>query len=377
LAAALWEFWWFGGHLNEGLERLERALARGEEAPTAIQAWAREGAGVLAHFAGDDERAVAHLEIGQALYRAAADRRGIAGTLYSLGVIAEDRGTFDQATDFLTEAANLSRGLGDRRSEAFSIVHLGMVAYGQRELDQAIAHSGSGIALAREIGSNAGVVLGTFCLALTAIERGEHTQATACFQEIVSWLDGSGVFTGTWQRRLVDGLDRTLSGVALLAAELGQSSRAALLFGAAAYVREMNGLSLALPERTPFEQALRRLHRAMTPEAFAAAWAAGQEMAPDQVRAELAAALAADAQSDARKHVRPSIARMTPRQFEVLRLLANGYSDRQIADALSVSLRTVHHHVAGILASLGAKSRTAAVTVALTTGLLNDDPPGP
>jgi DNA-binding NarL/FixJ family response regulator len=56
---------------------------------------------------------------------------------------------------------------------------------------------------------------------------------------------------------------------------------------------------------------------------------------------------------------------LTRREREVLRLLAEGRPNREIADALSISPRTVGKHVEGILATLGVESRTAAVGYAL------------
>ena len=56
---------------------------------------------------------------------------------------------------------------------------------------------------------------------------------------------------------------------------------------------------------------------------------------------------------------------LTPRELEVLRLLADGLTDREIGDALFVSRRTATTHVASILTKLGAPSRAAAVAYAI------------
>jgi len=61
---------------------------------------------------------------------------------------------------------------------------------------------------------------------------------------------------------------------------------------------------------------------------------------------------------------------LTPREMEVLRLVATGDTDRGIADVLYVSRRTVSSHVSNILAKLGAPSRRAAVVTAARIGLL-------
>ena len=61
---------------------------------------------------------------------------------------------------------------------------------------------------------------------------------------------------------------------------------------------------------------------------------------------------------------------MTERELEVLNLVAEGYSNPQIADRLGVSRNTVKFHVSSIMAKLDASSRTEAVTVALRRGLI-------
>jgi DNA-binding CsgD family transcriptional regulator len=61
---------------------------------------------------------------------------------------------------------------------------------------------------------------------------------------------------------------------------------------------------------------------------------------------------------------------LSPREREVLALVARGHSDRAIAEQLIVSPHTVHRHVANIRAKLGAGSRAAAVAEAARLGLL-------
>ena len=61
---------------------------------------------------------------------------------------------------------------------------------------------------------------------------------------------------------------------------------------------------------------------------------------------------------------------LTAREQEVLRLLADGRSDREIAQTLFVSRRTATTHVANILAKLGVSSRAAAAAHAIRAGLV-------
>ena len=63
--------------------------------------------------------------------------------------------------------------------------------------------------------------------------------------------------------------------------------------------------------------------------------------------------------------------RVTPREVEVLELIAEGLRDREIASALGISEKTAYVHVKNILAKLGAKDRTAAVRAAVRRGILH------
>jgi ATP/maltotriose-dependent transcriptional regulator MalT len=61
---------------------------------------------------------------------------------------------------------------------------------------------------------------------------------------------------------------------------------------------------------------------------------------------------------------------LSPRAIEVLGLVANGLTNREIADALFVSKRTVDSHLVSIFSKLGVDSRRAAVAKARERGLL-------
>ena len=63
--------------------------------------------------------------------------------------------------------------------------------------------------------------------------------------------------------------------------------------------------------------------------------------------------------------------KLTPRELLVLTLVAAGFSDRKIAEKLSISIRTVNNYVLDIRAKLKAKSRTQAAVRALKKGLLS------
>src|SRR5262249_56368119 len=60
---------------------------------------------------------------------------------------------------------------------------------------------------------------------------------------------------------------------------------------------------------------------------------------------------------------------LTPREQEVLALVAEGLADREISQRLFISERTVHHHVSAVLAKIGVTSRTAAAREAPRLGV--------
>ena len=66
---------------------------------------------------------------------------------------------------------------------------------------------------------------------------------------------------------------------------------------------------------------------------------------------------------------------LTERETQVLKLLAQGYSNKEIGRELEIGEKTVKTHVGNVLAKLGVPSRTQAALYALRVGLVSLDPP--
>ncbi|MDP9438907.1 MAG: response regulator transcription factor [Actinomycetota bacterium] len=64
---------------------------------------------------------------------------------------------------------------------------------------------------------------------------------------------------------------------------------------------------------------------------------------------------------------------LTPRELEVLKLVATGKTNRQIAEELFLSANTIKVHVQHLIAKLGVSDRTQAATLAVQMGLLSSE----
>ena len=123
----------------------------------------------------------------------------------------------------------------------------------------------------------------------------------------------------------------------------------------AAVARLWLSRALAALRRPDSAQAQARAAR----DAFAAIGAARELRSADALLAGGAAGAGA-----------PDLGELSPREVEVLRLVAQGLGDAEIAERLVLSPHTVHRHVANVRTKLRLPSRTAAVAYAARAGLL-------
>ena len=115
-----------------------------------------------------------------------------------------------------------------------------------------------------------------------------------------------------------------------------------------------------------------RPHRpALSPDA--AADAIVREAAEGRLDPDVVAAIAEVAQGRVRRVARSAPAGLTDREVEVLRLVAEGCSNREIADRLVISTRTAEHHVQHIYEKIGLSTRAGATMFALQHELLIPD----
>jgi serine/threonine-protein kinase PknK len=198
-------------------------------------------------------------------------------------------------------------------------------------------------------------------------QHGEYGRAAALYEEALLLARDVGL---TW----VIGL--CLRGIAALAGARRQPDRAARLLAAAQALLERIGVVLDATGRSEDAAIHADARAALGEDRFGAAWATGRALSLDDAIADALAttdeiAAGIGAPPDERLHPLPG--GLTGREVEVLRLLAVGKTNPEIADALVISLNTVYRHVNHIFTKLAVSNRTEAATYAHQHGLL--EPP--
>jgi predicted ATPase/DNA-binding SARP family transcriptional activator/DNA-binding CsgD family transcriptional regulator len=392
LAGTLRWFWEGRGYHGEGRGWLEEALAKNGRASVAARAKALDGVGWLAVGQGDIDRGAVAAEEGLELI-GGSDVEGInaAHFLRMLGQVAEMRGDYERAMELFEESLRLCREAGDGRGLSWALISLGNVSGCQGDHDQAMELYEEGMALSRELGDAAMLPKYLLNLGNVSMDRGDHVRATQLYEEVAALyreqgnrsgleyaLDNLGwasLVRGDYERaktlheeslrlsqELGDKVTATESveGLACAAAAQGQAERTARLFGAAQALSEALGYHQPPTERNLSEPYLAVARAHLGKAAWEATFAEGRAMEFEEV---VEYALSAQEPTTLRLPASERYsageppATLTRREGEVAALMARGFANRQIAQELVISERTVDNHVANILKKLGLRSR--------------------
>jgi ATP/maltotriose-dependent transcriptional regulator MalT len=257
------------------------------------------------------------------------------------------------------EALQLFRRAGDRLQAGAVLGNLGNYELAAGELDTARPHLAEALAIAREL-NRSEVIYHTFNLGLAEYLGGSPGTAETLFAESLDLARRMGMRSSTAY---------ALLGLALAGHGEADPGWSARLHGAADQALADLGHALEPLEARLADSDRQRLRAAMGAQAFEAEYAAGRTLDLAQVldmvgRIDAAAERAPEAVPGEAASV------LTRRELDVLKLVAQGLSNQDIARRLVLSEHTVKRHLANILHKLGLSSRAAAAAWGVRTGLV-------
>jgi predicted ATPase/DNA-binding CsgD family transcriptional regulator len=326
-AIALFPFFYSQGFLREGREWLAALLedAHGRVA-TDVYGAALSAASKLAAHHGDDDAAARYAPLFEKLPAEARTPQTTADVNSGQSISALRRGNTRESRAHAERAIDLSRQTGDRVNAAMCLNYLGAAVFQEGALHEARAVYQQALDEALAVDFQLGAALARDGLANVARARGEPASARRMYEDALAIFRDMG---GTLQA-----------------------------------AQSQIGLGYATLDERDFVRAAREFSEAA--EMLAA-------VGHDQLLA-----LALDGLATARRelHSTPHSASaavampLTAREVEVVRLLGQGLTNRQIANELVISVRTADRHVENILSKLGLRSRGAVGAWAAQQGLL-------
>jgi predicted ATPase/DNA-binding CsgD family transcriptional regulator len=379
ITGQLWSLWSFGGRVSEGHGWLSQALAAAESSDgidLSVLCQAYSAMGLVEWARGDPEKANDyHLE-SRRLAREDGNRDAESTAVMWLSQAAWYRGDFERMGQLAAEAIAIPTSSTNTAWVACAHTLLGISAMRLGREDEARQVLGRALAQHRAASFHRGQVWTLQCLADLAHDQGDLQESARRHRESLAICDATD---NAW------GLFEDLAAIMALAIDLDRLEEAARMLGAADKVQKAHGV-LPREGRWIGESGREELRRQIGPDRFDEAVAAGTALATEDVireATELALAIESgqpSAQSPrnasgeqrsatSARSLSPSLLAdnpfgLTSREQEVLLLLVEGRTDREIGEALTISHGTARTHVSKVLAKLGVNNRAAAVAIA-------------
>jgi predicted ATPase/DNA-binding CsgD family transcriptional regulator len=363
LGMALWRFWVVRGRPGEGGSTMDQVLAASETQAPAVQAMALLAWGaIFVHRGFDPHEDYTQLtEKFRKVLRFCqhhGDQRGRAHTSCGLAIVAFRQGAYEAAETLACECLEASRSMDDSWWIATALVMLGSLASVQQAHIQARHYLEESLALFRALGYPGDLAWPLIYLAHDASEQGERARARSLLAEALICCRQAG---NRW------GLAHALSLLGTSALDQGDLTRAYTLLSECHQINLEAGHqrhiahSLFLLARVDTLQGNKARAQHLYEQSLTLARASGHR----GLTTSCLEALAALASAATMQKCRPHPAGLTAREGEVLRLVARGLTDAQVAEQLVISLRTVTTHLTSIYNKLGVSSRVAATRFAL------------
>ena len=365
LAAACAPYWYVRGHVREGWTRLNRALALPGSTPTAAKGHVLNWAGQFAITTGNLQAAALFGQQGLGVWDNVDDPRGRASAIYALAMVEEIQLHWEAAAELYDRVLAAWRDLDEPFLLARSLALRAGVAFGQGDIEQAEAQEEEARNIFRHLGDQRWIGLTTWYLGMFAAAERRFPDAARHYRDSLRALLEASDFV--W-------LFKPLTGLAEVASAIGRPEIAAQLLGTVDGLLLRTGARLLPFDRPIYERAESAARTVLGEEFGATSRASRDGRSEDWLAAADAVVTAAEETRSPRRRGAGEQSGLTDRELEVLRLLTERRTDREIAEALFVSPRTVGSHVAAILGKLGVHSRQDAVLQARQRGLLPNEP---
>jgi non-specific serine/threonine protein kinase len=364
LTGALGRFWRARGRVREGGEWLEYFLARSPDTPTSPRVLAQIASAEIALLTGRAVFATGMAQAAVAGARALQNHALAVRALTALGGAMGVAGNLQGGIVAVQEGVRLARECGDHWGTGWALRTFAELAWCAGELEQARTAAEECLALLRTQDPLAAV--GAFAtLALVADRNRDEARAAALLVRGVQLATDIGA-----GRTLVLFAELAL----ILFAERIPAELGARLVSAVEEFSQWTDGQMFTCLATAFTEVPARLRGRLDENRWSAAWRDGRMLTLDQF-GEVVLALLATQSETAETATSPAATGRTAgelsnREREVLRLVAEGLSNKEIGKALFITEATAKFHVRSILKKLGANTRTHAIAVAHKRGVL-------
>ncbi len=369
LIIELGEFWWRQGYPSEGLTWLNKLLPQYHQHDI-TQARALFLAGRLARERNEYAQAYSYAQDSLELSREIDYQPGIGEALSLVGTITHFRGQREKAIELLRESVEIFRQLNDDWYVAAKLLYLGDAQIRNGDILDAKKSISESLAIFRRLDDKWGLGFALGNAGEIARHNGDYESALAYEIEALRYQVDLG--------NKMD-IAYELEAIANTTAEQQFYERASKLWGFAEALRESIYSFLPQSYQEDYMPYMTKVKRALGEDGFNQAWQEGRCLCMDD--ALNLASQQSDIQSEhvlmdvdhPRVEVEHELARkrygITPREKEVLKLVAHGLTDAEVAEQLVISPRTVSKHLQSIYSKIEVNSRSAATRFALENNL--------
>ncbi len=315
---------------------------------------------LIRYWCSNYAEAVQLHERALALWRSIGDRNKTATSLLNLANVMFDNDDLDRASALLTESLEIRRETGDLHGQSHALTLLGRIALARGDRSAARDLYQTALQGFTEINHPTWISFVQENLGLLELVEGDDESALCAYQAAIS----IGIeYRDHWR------ISSCLLGFAELAHRSSSLELAVRLYAAAESSLLQMEIRIRKATELLFAGWFAELRTQVEPALFDSAWYAGSGLDRDEA-AKLALTVTFERPSPSLTHPgshRDSStqnaavrAGLTPREVEILLLLSRGLANRDIAQELSISHRTVMQHLSNIFSKIEVTSRTAA-----------------